>query len=151
MESDERVGSVEVPACDGSDPLRAAGRVTTAFSAAAFSAAAGSAARGRDARRGAGVWLGRTIVGASGIGTAVLVCGAGFAKPSRPRTGAVCSVWATAGLADASIVMVASRAASAPRSVVIVENPLRALFAALWPGRLNVTGRQPALRRVAPW
>ncbi|WP_132738893.1 hypothetical protein [Sphingomonas sp. PP-F2F-A104-K0414] len=141
MEPDERVGSVEVRACDGSDSLRAAGRVTTAFSAAA-----GSAARGRDARRGSGVSLGRTIVGASGIGTAVLVCGAGFAKPSRPRTGAVCSVWATAGLADASIVMVASRAASAPRSVVIVENPLRAVVAALWAGEAE---HGPTATRVA--
>jgi hypothetical protein len=97
-------------------------------------------------RRGAGISLGRTIFGASGIGIVVLVWGAGFARPSRPRTGAACSVCAIAGLADASMVMVASRAASVPRSVVIVKNPLRAVVAALWAGEAE---RRPTATRVA--
>lgn len=106
--------------------------VSSVGTAGAFAAGEdGVVARGRRVR-GEAV-PGRTIFGASGTGICV-ACGA--ASASRPRTGAgcgVCSVCAAAGIALITV-RLASRAARAPRSVVIVENPLRAVVAALWPG-----------------
>lgn len=142
---DDRAGSVALRV-RFSGSLRVAGRSAAVFSAAFFSTAGRLVERGLGVGRGGGASVGRTIFGASGIGTVTLVCGVGLASPSSPRTGAVCSVCAIAGPADASIVMVASRAASAPRSVVIVENPLRAVVALLWAGEAE---RGPTATRDA--
>ena len=116
---------------------------------------AGAATRGRGARRG--VWVcvppGRTIFGASGIGIVDAddaSCPAGLPNPSRPRTGAACGVCAAAGIAAVLItVMAASKAASPPRSVFIVENPLRALVAALSAGEAEPTAT--ATRVATRW
>lgn len=91
------------------------------------------ALRGTGALFGDGVGdvLGRTIVGAAGTGIELVSgvgCVPGVWRRSRPRTGAAGSVCATADVAAVprtapKTVMVASRAASAPRSVVIVEIP----------------------------
>ncbi len=71
---DVRVVSAEGLVWRLCDPVPDMGRSAPALSVAALSVFRVSEARGRDARRGAGVSPGRTILGASGIGIAVVVC-----------------------------------------------------------------------------